>query len=240
MYGSPSPHFSVSMRHPRAWGVCDICNFRYPLDRLTYQYQWAGPNLANLRLRVCPTCYDTPQPQLRAIYIGPDPIPERDPRPGSAATQMGYLPVQADITVKGATGNRPGYVTGAPIASGGYADMGELVGGMGHGVILDITGGAILDTNGEPLFATALPGAPLRPNTTDRPGMPDQINDAAGQPLTDTTIPPWPPQLGNLTPFQARVYGSLLLAPGQIETLQSPPFHNQPVGEVIASDFEGT
>jgi hypothetical protein len=36
--------------------------------------------MINRHLRVCSTCYDTPQEQLRAIVLSPDPPPVRDPR----------------------------------------------------------------------------------------------------------------------------------------------------------------
>lgn len=71
----------ISRTNPEARGVCDRCGFMYSLNYLRYQYQWAGTKLQNLRLRVCDTCMDVPQEQLRAIILPPDPVPVMDPRP---------------------------------------------------------------------------------------------------------------------------------------------------------------
>jgi hypothetical protein len=60
---------------------------------LTWQWDWRGPRLANLRILVCSTCLDIPQPSGRKpIKIGPDPVPVRDPRPGFNQTQMNEPP----------------------------------------------------------------------------------------------------------------------------------------------------
>jgi len=66
---------------PRAKGVCDRCGFVYQLVKLTYQHEWQGTKLQNLRLRVCRECKDVPQPQLKSKLIPPDPVPVLDPRP---------------------------------------------------------------------------------------------------------------------------------------------------------------
>lgn len=77
----PTGRARVSARSPRAFGICDGCGFQYNLERLRYQYQWQGMQLQNLNLRVCPTCMDVPQQQLRTIILPPDPVPVDDPRP---------------------------------------------------------------------------------------------------------------------------------------------------------------
>ena len=66
---------------PEAVGVCDRCGFLYNLLDLRFQYDWAATAMINRQLRVCPTCYDTPQQQLRAIVLPPDPPPVWQPRP---------------------------------------------------------------------------------------------------------------------------------------------------------------
>lgn len=71
----------VSVSNPSALGVCDRCGFLFNLPRLDWQYQWAGSQLQNLRLRVCDDCMDKPQEQIRAIIIPPDPVPVDYPRP---------------------------------------------------------------------------------------------------------------------------------------------------------------
>lgn len=73
-------YFSFDASRPLAKAVCDRCNFTWPHWKLRWQYQWTGPRLANLRILVCPNCYDTPQEQLRTIILPPDPVPIQNPR----------------------------------------------------------------------------------------------------------------------------------------------------------------
>jgi hypothetical protein len=70
----------VSRTKPEAKGTCDRCGFLYSLNDLPFQFEWAGPRLQNLQLRVCMRCYDTPQEQLRTIILPPDPVPVLNPR----------------------------------------------------------------------------------------------------------------------------------------------------------------
>src|SRR6266699_3735482 len=72
---------ATSRRSPRAHAICDRCGFRFNHDQLSWQYQWAGPKLQNLRLLVCKRCLDVPQEQLRTVVLPPDPVSIRDPRP---------------------------------------------------------------------------------------------------------------------------------------------------------------
>lgn len=71
----------VDARAPSAFGICDRCGFRYNLVDLSWQFDWRGDQLQNLRIRVCDRCHDVPQPQLRSYSPPPDPLPVRDPRP---------------------------------------------------------------------------------------------------------------------------------------------------------------
>lgn len=70
------------VRNPRPLGSCDRCGFVYNLDRLKWQYTWAGQSIRRDGMLVCPTCMDLPQQQLRAITIPIDPVPIVNPRPG--------------------------------------------------------------------------------------------------------------------------------------------------------------
>ena len=74
-------HARVSESNPEALGCCDRCGMDYNLSQLRWQLQWQGPKLQNLRILVCPDCYDAPQPQLRTIILPPDPLPVPNPRP---------------------------------------------------------------------------------------------------------------------------------------------------------------
>jgi hypothetical protein len=69
--------------------------------QLTWQYQWVATKLQNIRLLTCPTCTDVPQEQLRRIFIPPDPIPIRDPRPDPHNMEL-Y------------SSSPPGFASGAP------------------------------------------------------------------------------------------------------------------------------
>jgi hypothetical protein len=71
----------VNPAAPVSFAVCDRCGIWYNINELRWQYQWAGPNLQNLRLLVCHICYDTPQPQLKPRIIPPDPMPTLNARP---------------------------------------------------------------------------------------------------------------------------------------------------------------
>lgn len=71
----------VNTRAPVSFAVCDRCSIWYNITDLSWQYQYAGPNLQNLRLLVCRTCKDIPQPQLKPRILPPDPMPTLNARP---------------------------------------------------------------------------------------------------------------------------------------------------------------
>jgi hypothetical protein len=73
-------HVRISARRPLGFRCCDRCGFNYSRDDLTWQYEWNGSSLTNLRLLVCETCRDRPNPQLRTYVPGADPIPFFNPR----------------------------------------------------------------------------------------------------------------------------------------------------------------
>lgn len=79
-YASKAGRASADPTHPRAFAVCDRCGLWTHLDQLRWQMDWRGTALANLRILVCPHCYDTPQPQLRSIVLPPDPVPVMNAR----------------------------------------------------------------------------------------------------------------------------------------------------------------
>lgn len=82
-------HYTVNINRPVTNGFCDRCNMMYPLSKLAFQVDWRGITLARLGIRVCPTCYDTPQPNGRkTLIIGPDPVPVMNPRPGFQASEQ--------------------------------------------------------------------------------------------------------------------------------------------------------
>src|SRR5574337_401327 len=77
------PHGSAAVDpdNPKAWATCDRCGRNTNLNRLSWQLQWSGNSLLNLRLLVCPTCLDTPAPFLRTPVLPPDPEPIMNARP---------------------------------------------------------------------------------------------------------------------------------------------------------------
>lgn len=77
----PHGHARISARNPRSTAICDGCGFIYNLDNLSWQFQWAGTKLQNLRFLNCPRCLDVPQAQLKTRIIPADPTPVMNARP---------------------------------------------------------------------------------------------------------------------------------------------------------------
>lgn len=74
-------HARVDPSAPVSFAVCDRCGWWWNITDLRWQFEWAGPNLQNLRLLVCEKCLDVPQPQLKPRIIPPDPTPTLNARP---------------------------------------------------------------------------------------------------------------------------------------------------------------
>lgn len=75
-------HAPVDMHNPEQPGICDRCGAKWPLRALNFQFDIRGNSLQNLRIRVCPPCYDAPAEILRPIIIrGPEGVGLPDPRP---------------------------------------------------------------------------------------------------------------------------------------------------------------
>lgn len=78
----PHGRAKVSVTRPQAFAVCDRCGFLYNHVDLQWQYDWRGPNLANLRKLVCESCLDKPQENgQRTFILPPDPVAIRNARP---------------------------------------------------------------------------------------------------------------------------------------------------------------
>lgn len=80
----------IDARRPRARGTCDRCGTVYSHSALSWQYQWAGSGLQNLRILVCQPCKDIPNAQLRNTILPPDPVPIRNPRPNLESDPSPY------------------------------------------------------------------------------------------------------------------------------------------------------
>ena len=112
------PLFAVGKR---AFGFCDRCAQRYPLNVLKKQIYNQRP----IDLRVCPSCLDVDQPQLQlGKYPVLDPIALRNPRPDTSQTVsralFGWEPIEGVNTpvvpgvfnVAGTVGNTAVQMTG--------------------------------------------------------------------------------------------------------------------------------
>lgn len=80
-YASKVGRAKVSSSNPMALAVCDRCGIWHNFVDLSWQFDWRGPMLQNLRLLVCRRCKDIPQEQLRSIVLPPDPQPIINARP---------------------------------------------------------------------------------------------------------------------------------------------------------------
>lgn len=79
-YASRFGKARVNSKSPQAFSICDRCGFGFNHCDLRWQFAYAGAGLINKRILVCTPCYDTPQNQLRAIVLPPDPVPILNPR----------------------------------------------------------------------------------------------------------------------------------------------------------------
>ncbi len=91
----------VDTQSPEAFGVCDRCGTWRNRSDLTWQYDYRGNALQNLRILVCAEtsrCNDIPQEQLRPVIIPPDPLTIKDPRPENFASVYAPSSTQVIIT----------------------------------------------------------------------------------------------------------------------------------------------
>lgn len=72
---------TVNPSNPEAFGVCDRCGFWYNHKQLSWQFDWRGNQLTNLRILVCDICLDKPFEHYRPIVVPPDPPPIMNARP---------------------------------------------------------------------------------------------------------------------------------------------------------------
>jgi len=106
----------VDTNAPQAFAVCDRCGIWYNHARLHWQFQYAGPNLQNLRILVCDRCLDVPQPQLKPRILPPDPMPVLNARPEAfSIDESNWLVTESGFFLITEDGNR--LVTEGPGAS---------------------------------------------------------------------------------------------------------------------------
>lgn len=130
-YASIAGRARTSARKPQAHAICDRCGFRYNFVDLTWQFDWRGAALQNLRILVCRRCIDKAQDQLRAIVLPADPTPivnartqdfevaETDYRAVSRPTvfdQITGIPIPSDdLLITEDCENRATYPFGRPV-----------------------------------------------------------------------------------------------------------------------------
>jgi len=99
----PHGRAQIDPRSPRALAICDRCQFMVNHDTLRWQMRWRGPKLQNIRLLVCPECYDTPNEQERTIVLPTDPVTIANARPENYAladnpmSPIGFNPIDMFI-----------------------------------------------------------------------------------------------------------------------------------------------
>lgn len=92
----PHGRAGIDPTRPRATAICQRCGAFVNHDSLRWQFQYGGLKLINLRLLVCPECYDEPQIQLRTIILPPDPptiefpVPEPYPDTDNPQSPVGF------------------------------------------------------------------------------------------------------------------------------------------------------
>lgn len=92
----PHGRAGIDPTRPRATAICQRCGAMVNHDSLRWQFQYGGLKLINLRILVCPECYDEPQIQLRTIILPPDPptiefpLPEPYPDTDNPQSPIGF------------------------------------------------------------------------------------------------------------------------------------------------------
>jgi hypothetical protein len=108
---------------PEPVGHCDRCGFKYPMSQLSWQHDFRGNALANLKILVCPRDLDVPADQLRPVIITVIEGFVKDARPPN---------YEADA-IGGPYGPRPPSGPGGP----SFIDDGDILSGGGE----PLTGG---------------------------------------------------------------------------------------------------
>ena len=112
-YASQAGRARTSPKNPQAHATCDRCGLRYNHVDLSWQHDWRGATLQNVRILVCRPCLDTPQEQQRAIVVPADPTPIINARPENFADAETDYRVAAAVPTVDPT-------TGLPVASATY------------------------------------------------------------------------------------------------------------------------
>lgn len=102
----PTGRARVSMRSPKAFGICDSCGFTFQLAELAPQPFYAGPRIQLKNFLKCKTCLDIPNPAVKSITIPPDPLPVLNPRPEQyAVTVPNFISTESGVNITTEDGN---------------------------------------------------------------------------------------------------------------------------------------
>lgn len=104
----------ISATSPRALAVCQRCGFTYNRTDLSNQLQWQGMLLQPLNVWVCPPCYDTPQINLKAIVLPPDPLPVMLPFPEPYTSEVPTYRTTQDFNRRVTESGQPRVTEGIP------------------------------------------------------------------------------------------------------------------------------
>lgn len=162
-YASRSGRARTSASNPQAHAICDRCGFRYNWVDLSWQYDWRGAQLANIRILVCRTCKDTPQQQLRSIVVPADPVPIINARTQDfVAAEINYSTVSGSGTVDP--------VTGIPIPPtvNLLTQAGENSTTQPYGPPVGLTQAAQMPLQGTQAYAVMLPVVSVTSNGSDQ------------------------------------------------------------------------
>ena len=72
---APHRHAQLDPQRPQAFAICDTCGFLYNHRDLRWGVEWQGNQVRKTGFLVCPTCWDQPNPVLRAKVLPADPVP---------------------------------------------------------------------------------------------------------------------------------------------------------------------
>jgi hypothetical protein len=121
-YASRAGRAHTSIRNLHAQAVCDRCGIWYSINELKWQVDWRGTALANLRILVCPPCYDVEQQAVMPLALT-NGAPTQYGRvlPVLSVTAVGCLVTVTCSAVHGLSANDQVSVLGLTSANGFYS-----------------------------------------------------------------------------------------------------------------------
>lgn len=154
----PHGRARVSTRSPQSFAICDNCGRLYNHVDLSWQMEWAGTQLINVKQLVCRECNDVPNQQLRAIILPADPMPVMNPRVQDYTDAAAdYRTISGQNTIDPTTGIPVPGTTKRITQSNGYRvaqEVGEPPGGKNYEPGTDAN--AVMPLNGTVHYGTTI------------------------------------------------------------------------------------